>query len=386
MIRRHRGVALISVMLILAVATTLAYQVATRHTLSIAQSRQLLDGSQVRQYALGGEEYARQILYADWLDEETRGNDTLLESWALGSGNQADEPGRSGGERQGQGRTIAGVGRSARRETAASTGRGNLRKGAADAPDATQETLGRAFAIENGSLAIRIDDLSARLNLNAVVGDDGAENFARFRRLLDKLGMDASIADAWHDWIDDDQDIHGTGAEDADYLLREVPRRAANQPATHLSELLVVAAMSMEQFELLRPHVAVLPVDYLRVNVNTASATVLQALVPNFDPTETEMLTAEPREFESVETVVSEHAALAESVDVLAVTSEFFRIRVRAEIEDSRSDLVSVVHRNSSSGALTLLSRNFGESFDAGDEQALEEEAVLQRVGGQGGM
>ena len=385
MTRRHRGVALISVMLILAVATTLAYQVATRHTLSIAQSRQLLDGSQVRQYALGGEEYARQILYADWLDEETRANDTLLESWALGSGNRTDAQGSDGGEQQGQGRAAAGASRSAARQTAPGVRRGNPRKGEPDAPDAGKETLGRAFEIENGGLAIRIDDLSARLNLNAVVGDDGAANFARFKRLLDKLGMDAVIADARHDWIDADQDIYGIGAEDADYLLREVPMRAANQRAVHISELLVAAVMPMQQFELLRPHVAVLPVDHLRVNVNTASATVLQALVPNFDPTDVEMLIALPREFESVETVVADHAALAESVDVLAVTSEFFRIRVRAEIDDSRSDLVSVVHRDPSSGALTLLSRSFGESFNVGGEPDIEA-AALQRVGDQDGM
>ena len=67
--RRSTGVALLSVLLIVSVATTLAHHMMSRHTLSVAYTGVALNGSQARQYALGGEEYARQLLYTDW--EET---------------------------------------------------------------------------------------------------------------------------------------------------------------------------------------------------------------------------------------------------------------------------------------------------------------------------
>ena len=364
--RRQAGVALVSVLLIVAVATALAYQMATRHTLNIAQSSQLLNGSQARQYALGGEEFARQILYADWLDEETRGNDTLLESWAGSQGEDAEAgPGADAAWQEARGSSV-GASRSPADE--------NTNAASLGAVDGQAGVASRAFVIDDGGLTIRIDDLSSRFNLNAVVGSGGAGNFARFQRLLDQFGVDAGVADAWRDWIDHDGDIHGHGAEDAEYLLRDPPLRTANQRAFHVSELLVATTLSAQQYDLLRPHMTVLPVEYLRVNVNTASAAMLQALAPNFDRTEAQMLTASEREFEDIESFIAEHAPLAESADLLAVTTEFFRIQIRAEVGDSRADLTSVVYRDSSSGALTLVSRNFGETFEGTGEESSAEE------------
>ena len=376
-IQRNRGVALVSVLLIVALATTLAHQMATRHTLNIAQSRLLIDGSQARQYARGGEEYARQILYADWLEEETRANDTLLESWARGAASDEDEAEdrqkkrRRVGDWRDRSSTSDDEDRadgSQRRQR----GKRGKRKEDEDATVADKApTATHSFEIDHGTLAIRIEDLSSRFNVNAIVGTEGAANFARFQRLLDTLGMDTTIADAWRDWIDDDQDVEGLGAEDADHLLRDLPLRTADQRAIHISELLVATPISMQDFELLKPHIAALPVDYLRVNVNTASATILQALAPNVNPTDMEILVAEPREYEDVESLIAEQAPLGESVAVLAVTTEFFRIQVRARTVGARADLTSIVHRDPGSGALTLLSRNFGEAF-GGTENAAD--------------
>ena len=374
MMTRQRGVALISVLLIVVAATALAYEMATRHTLNIAQSRLLLNGSQARQYALGGEEYARQILYADWEDEETRAYDTLQESWASAQGrDRTAKDEEDDGDRWAEGDEAGQGGQADVDPQWPSTleEESNRRGDAADSAAARSQAPARTFEVDDGSLIVRIDDLAGRFNLNAVAGgagkagEKGAENLDRFKRLLQQTGIDSSVADAWRDWVDNDEDIHGYGAEDADHMRRAIPQRAANQRAIHVSELLVATSISPLEFEELRRHVAVLPVSYLRVNVNTASAAVLQALAPNFNKGEARRLTEGPREFKTIEELVAQQATLGQSVEALSVQSEFFRVQVRAEYDDAVAELTSLVYRDSSSGAMTVLSRNFGETFGA---------------------
>ncbi len=326
MSRRQGGVALVSVLLVVAVAIALAYQMVSRQGLNIVHSRQILDGSQARQYALGGEQYARQLLYADWEEEKTRNKDTLLEEWAGISSSQGEQ----------------------------------------DAPPLEHEAgIAMPFEIEDGTLEIRIEDLGARFNLNSVAGSGGAQNLARLKRLLTHLNLDPNAADAWLDWIDEDQNVQGFGAEDSDYLLREPARRSANQRAAHVSEFLVAASLSLEEFARLRPHLATLPVAELRINVNTATEALLATVAPNFSPAQLDLLMASPREFSSIEAVIADYAALGASASVLAVASEFFRVQVRVQFGEARSELTSAIHRDPASGTLTLLSRSFGEPFDA---------------------
>lgn len=322
--RRHpsstRGVALVSVLLIVAVTTALAYEIANRHAFGVAVSRQVLSGSQAREYALGGEQYARQLLYADWEDEKTRSKDTLLEDWS-----------------------------------------------------STTE----AFEVDDGGIEMRIVDLSSRFNLNSVSGAEGPQNAARLRRLFTQLGLDANYVDAWIDWIDPDQEVQPYGAEDADYLLRDPPHRAANQPAVDMSELrLAVPFESRDEYDRLQPHVTVLPVDRLTININTVTEAVLASLAPNFPAADAQLLVEQVRDYDDVEGVIASHAPLGESAAALRVGSRFFEVQVRAHHGETRSELTSVLHRNPESGELTLLSRNFGRRVESTtDETTAETEA-----------
>ena len=351
--RRPAGVALISVLLIVSIATTLAYHMMSRHTLSVAYSGLVLNGSQARQYALGGEEYARQILYEDWKEPETHANDTLLEIWALQGGGAADGDGEDPEDEY-----------------------------AARSKDDSEEPIFQAFAVEDGTVQVRIDDLSARFNLNAVLGERGAQNMARLQRLLRHVGLDPEVADRWRDWLDEDEDVQGFGAEDSEYLLAELPRRPANQRAFHASEMLVPADLLPAEFEALRPHVTVLPVFDQHTNVNTASEVVLGILAPNFPPGEAQEILREPREFENVETVIASFAPLGESAGALAIRSEFFRVQVRAEVGGVYSELTSMLHRDQSSGFLTVLSRSFGERFDHWAPEVEIDDSRDSRTGG----
>ena len=81
--RQHRGqsgVALVSMLLLVALATVLAAAIVQEQQLVIRAAVTHLDRGQARQYALGGEELARQILHEDYLDGPEK--DYLGEDWA----------------------------------------------------------------------------------------------------------------------------------------------------------------------------------------------------------------------------------------------------------------------------------------------------------------
>ena len=309
--RRQRGIALITVILIVAVVMALAYHLLTQHSLTISSSKLLIDRAQLREYALGGELFAREILYADWENEDTRAVDTLAEKWA-----EPFEP----------------------------------------------------ISFDGGNLSVKIYDLSARFNLNALIGRHGPDNILRFRRFLEILGLDQSGADLWLDWIDDNHEVSEFGAEDDQYLLKNTPYRTANQLADDRSELMALGVFSRRELDRLFPFVVALPTTDLEINVNTVLQPVLESLSPNFDRSEAELLIESEREFVTVEDITAEYAALGDSVAVLGVASEYFQIESRAEAANNRVHLWSLVHRDMTSGKVTLLSRDYSRKEDRASE------------------
>lgn len=313
-ISEARGVALVSVLLIVALVAALAWRMITQHQLAVAHTRHFLHGGQARHYALAGEEYARLALFADWEDEETRTIDTLLEPWA--------HP-----------------------QAGASRGAGK----AGPAPHTLRFT--------DGEVVVTISDLGGRFNLNALAGADSAENLVRLRRLLEGFDLDPVLADAWLDWVDDDAELHEFGAEDGEHLLADEPHRAANAPAADASEILLATPLAAEDWRRLHPHITALPRGQLAVNVNTAGEEVLASLAPNLVPAEVRALVESEREFDSVETFTADHPAYGASVGTLAVASEFFEVHVRADILGRVSEIVSTLHRDPTTGELRVIRR-----------------------------
>ena len=325
--RRAPGVALVSVLLVVALATAFASQMISRHALTVAHARQVFDGAQAREYAFGAEAYARQLLFEDWTTDNAV--DTLVEAWSLPS-----EP----------------------------------------------------FQIEGGRIELAIADLERRFNLNAVTS---AENLQRLKLLMVHLELDPNLADAWFDWIDRDETVYGFGAEDEDYLLVEPAYRAANRAAVSTSTMLAVEGFSKDVHERLLPHVALFPVQELKVNVNTSGAEVLRSLGHAFTLEETEALMEIPREFRDVAEAVARYAGLSDSAQALTVASAFFEVRVRVELRGARAELISMLHRDPRSGAIRLLGRNFGrrvpsifdeESADAEDTTGVRGPSITDTV------
>lgn len=303
--RRARGVVLLSVLLVVALLSALAWQMAGRHSLVIAQARFAFVGDQTLEYALGAEAFARQVLFEEFRVGGPE-KDSLLEPWA-----EAAPP----------------------------------------------------FQLDNGVLEIQVRDLASCFNLNSLAGEEWETNLERFKTLLRNRSVPETLADAWRDWVDIDEDIYGFGAEDGEYLLEEHAHRTANAPAAHVSEFRMLTGMEPEFLEALEGLLCTLPATELAINVNTASAPVLAALDPSLTEAMLEPLVMSERDYSDVSAVVSEFADLGPAVDVLRTRSEYFEVNIRARVDDGQTELSSVLRRDPTSGEITLISRDFGRDF-----------------------
>ncbi|WP_187775820.1 type II secretion system minor pseudopilin GspK [Luteimonas suaedae] len=141
---------------------------------------------------------------------------------------------------------------------------------------------GRAFVfpVESGAISARLSDGTACFNLNSVV-EGGADTFmlrpdgiTQYVALLQALGFSEhearTLADSLADWIDSDQQRESLGHEDEAYARGRDGYRTAGTLLAETSELRAIHGYTAEVYARLRPHVCALPtVDLSPVNVNT---------------------------------------------------------------------------------------------------------------------
>lgn len=208
-----------------------------------------------------------------------------------------------------------------------------------------------------GELTGRIEDMQGRFNLNNLVTGEGEVDAAalrRFRRLLRILELNPGIAEAAADWIDPDSRPEGAwGAEDGFYSGRRPPYLAANRPFGEAAELRLVRGVDGEAWRKLAPHITALPAA-TGVNVNTATPEVLAAAVTQWGPPRTALRRGEGMAKRSDKDPYAEVGAfLAESgageEDAagtgLTVTSEYFRGTARLRFGSVERRLATLYHR-----------------------------------------
>ncbi len=131
-----------------------------------------------------------------------------------------------------------------------------------------------------GTITLSIEDEERKININNLIRPQGNapndENVAVFRRLLELLGIDPSVADAVLDWLDNDESPRVGGAESSYYLALPYPYNSKNDFFDTIDELRLVRGVTPEVFEKLRPYITVNSSG--TVNINTASKAVLMAL------------------------------------------------------------------------------------------------------------
>ena len=297
----QRGVALITAIVLVAIATMLAVHIGTRAALDLRRTAGLAALDQGWHVALGAEAWAAEVLREDY--ESDPDIDHLGEAWA---------------------QPLPGL------------------------------------PIDGGEVRGALEDMQGRFNVNNLVTKDRIVNQAAvelFGRLLLLVGAQPRWAPIMADWLDEDTDPGiPEGAEDGTYLSQNPPFRAANSLVTTTTEMMALPGMTREEFERIRPYVAALP-RALPINVCTAKAQVLSALVGDaMDFGDVDLLAANRRDgcyptremlqdlpnWQSIRGSVSEN-------------SEWFRVVTAVRIGTSELTLYSLMERNDPSQIRAVL-------------------------------
>lgn len=158
-----------------------------------------------------------------------------------------------------------------------------------DGRRSTSDHTGEAWAqktpptvVGEATVSGNIEDAQGRFDLNSLAAGGKMDPTALqvFAGLLANLGLPPGLAETATDWIDeDDQLISQESAESAYYSTLQPPYLPSGVPYGSVEELLKVRGFSAAILEKLRPFVIALPTP-APINVNTASAELLSALVP----------------------------------------------------------------------------------------------------------
>ena len=311
---RQRGMALIMVLLSMALIVMMAAGMVQQQSVRIYRAGHFLAQSQGYSVALGAEAFAQQILFQDLKTD--RENNELV--------------------------------------------------------DSTDEVWWKHSAVlpldDGGLVEVQIDDLSGRINLNNLVTPTGAIDQTtrdRLMRLLMALGITEVQVDAFVDWVDPDEEpVSAYGAEDGQYLMKDPAYRAANQPFASVTELRLIEGMTEEAYQLLRPHVAALPVSGTGINVNMASAAVIRSLHQQITDAQAQAVIERRNEERFLNTgeftALPEFAGLGLRPQGLNVSSEFFDVISRVTWDDRVVSLVSTVYR-SRDGDFSVVRRDTGQ-------------------------
>ncbi|MCV6639262.1 type II secretion system minor pseudopilin GspK [Candidatus Albibeggiatoa sp. nov. NOAA] len=290
---KQSGVALITALLIVAIATVTAVTMTSRQQLDIQRTSNLLNHDQAYLYLLGAEDWAQQILLQD---VQRTHKDSADEMWAM----QLPPLPILGGTVQGQ-----------------------------------------------------LYDLHRCFNLNNLVQTSGEVSKIHqqyFERLLKLLDITPDITQQIIDWIDKNKEITlPSGAEDNAYLaLTPKAYRTANQLLIHRSELRLLTGVDKKIYTQLAPYVCALPTK-TRINVNFAPLELLLSLHEGLNPEDAQLL-IEQREkdaFDSVQEFLRQKAFAGLEIDakLLTVKSEYFGFLGKAEIGDGIATIHSIFQR-----------------------------------------
>ncbi|WP_212785669.1 type II secretion system minor pseudopilin GspK [Ferrigenium kumadai] len=275
---RQHGVAIIMVLLIVALATSLAAFMATQQNLWLRQVESQFERAQARRIGIAAIDWARAVL-AD--DARASSIDHEKEIWAMRL---------------------------------------------------------PAQPVENGEVTGVIEDRQGLFNLNNLVrnGATSAPDVAQFQKLLGMLGLPVELATTLADWMDADSEAqYPGGAEDAYYLALPRPYRAANRPLAEIGELSLVKGFDSRTIERLRPFVAVLPV-LGAINVNFAPPEVLAAVVGNMNLADARLMVQQRsvRPFKDVADFRQRlpHGGIQVSDLNITISSQFFLVTGRGSV------------------------------------------------------
>ncbi len=326
--RKQRGVALLTVLLVLAVMATVAATMSSRSYLSVRRTINLNDHEQAYWYAMSAEALAKRVLVQDFDDAD--GTIHLQQYWA------------------------------------------------------TAEVI---YPVEFGTISGTISDLRSCFNVNALAqGLTEAEQTEnpyqaplparQLSAMLEAYELDRyqveQLVDRVRDFVDSDNDTAGSyGAEDAEYQARPHPYQTPNQLMQHHSELRAVLGIPAALYQYLGDKICAIPGNSTQLlNVNTVPADAPQLLVGMLEgklsvDDAQDVLNGRPADgWASIDDFWAE-SNMQRLTDVsaalkstLVVDSNYFRVRGSAQSGSAVFRLESVLQRNGN--ALSVVTRQYG--------------------------
>jgi general secretion pathway protein K len=314
----QQGVALITVLLVVAMATVLAVAMVKSQQNVLRRSGSVFSQDQAYLYTLGAESFAKSVLLDNKEKDKNNSNaqDSLSETWA---------------------KKIP------------------------------------AFPVEGGFVQAQIEDMQGRFNLNNLY-QDGQVNMASvsvYQRLLVNLDISAVLVAPVIDWLDNDNLPYDSDGAEEDWYLRLKPAyRAANHPFVSVSELALLRGYTPEIVAKLQPYVTALPTA-TSININTASYTVLSAVSDSLTlNTSKDMVENRPKEgYGSVDTFLQQSIFSNMPTEerqkispLLGINSNFFSILAESEIDNRRRVLKSLVAFNEEAQAI-IITRDWSQQW-----------------------
>ncbi len=298
--RNQRGVALLTILLMVVTATILAVSLLSRQDRIMRSTSLLLRQDQSLQYALAGEHLFGALLIASSKDNAKV--DHVKSLWA---------------------RPIP------------------------------------PYPVEDGIISGKLIDQSGKFNLNNLYQGSkvNAVALAYFKRLLTELGLQPSLASAVLDWQTPEASppIDGDGAKNGFYLGQNPPYQAANRSFQQIEELRKVRGFNEQIYQTLSPHVSAVPL-FAAININTASMPVLRALDDKLTPGLVNAWIVERDAKPSGNTQVSDMWQHATFVNVpatartdlgplLDVKSSYFQVQISITLSKRNRYLTSDIYR-----------------------------------------
>jgi general secretion pathway protein K len=223
---------------------------------------------------------------------------------------------------------------------------------------------------EGVTLEASLQDQQGKFNINNLIDSSTGlvdqTGLEEFQRLLVLLQIEPKWASMLADWIDADTAPLPDGAEDSTYAALTPPYRTPNLPITSISEIMALPGFGRDRYDRLAPYIAALPPG-TAVNLCTAPGQVLDALSPTGkveystnagDLAARRMGGCAPTlaEFENATGGPQLYAQIGSRV---AERSSYFQLRMWITIGSARFSLYSLVHRDPSGNIRPIL-RTFG--------------------------
>ncbi|WP_346839994.1 type II secretion system minor pseudopilin GspK [Microbulbifer sp. SAOS-129_SWC] len=300
-LRQQRGIALITVLLVMVIAIVVATHAITRNRIAVSRTGALLANTQLAEFVGAAEAWARVALEKDYENdrEQKPAADSAAEAWAVPA---------------------------------------------------------LSFNPDNGKIRINIKDLNSCFNVNNLV-EDSSEERQVFERLVRDVTGRAELAKAMLDWLDRGDTPLAPGTEDDGYLGLEIAHRTPDTLITDVSELSAVQGMKTEDWQALQPFLCALPETGTSINVNFAPPELLRAYAPEGNA-------AELLRFREADGVLSEQAQLAaygfENSAGLSFNSDYFLARIAVQLGEGaeyRQYWESEIQLNETTGEARVIQR-----------------------------